>query len=76
MILSGRELTLSVILTTPGNTTVPAYVWTTWLTGGLTKGAAATVCYLLCLSPLIIGYSYLLNRSKRPQAAPNLGSAL
>jgi iron(III) transport system permease protein len=76
VILSGRELTLSVILTTPGNTTVPAYVWTTWLTGGLTKGAAATVCYLLCLSPLIIGYSYLLNRSKRPQAAPNLGSAL
>ena len=76
VILSGRELTLSVILTTPGNTTVPAYVWVTWLTGGLTRGAAATVCYLLCLAPLIIGYSYLLNRSKRAAAAPNLGSAL
>ena len=76
VILSGRELTLSVILTTPGNTTVPAYVWVTWLTGGLTRGAAATVCYLLCLAPLIIGYSYLLNRSKHAAAAPNLGSAL
>jgi len=65
VILAGRELTLSVMLTTPGNTTVPAFVWSTWLNGGLTRGAAATVCYLLCLAPLIIGYSYLLNRTRQ-----------
>jgi len=68
VILAGRELTLAVLLTTPGNTTVPAFVWITWLNGGLTLGAAATVCYLLCLSPLIVGYSYLLNRTRRAGA--------
>ncbi|HXP92306.1 MAG TPA: iron ABC transporter permease [Candidatus Binatia bacterium] len=68
VILSGRELTLSVMLTTPGNTTVPAFVWTNWLTGGLTRGAAVTICYLLCLSPLIVGYSYLMNRTKQSPA--------
>lgn len=75
VILAGRELTLAVLLTTPGNVTVPSFVWITWLNGGLTRGAAATVCYLLCLSPLLIAYSYLLNRT-RTANAPALGSAV
>lgn len=75
VILAGRELTLAVLLTTPGNMTVPSFVWITWLNGGLTRGAAATVCYLLCLSPLLIAYSYLLNRT-RTANAPALGSAV
>jgi iron(III) transport system permease protein len=69
VILAGRELTLAVLLTTPGNTTVPAFVWITWLNGSLTRGAAATVCYLICLSPLIVGYSFLLNRTRRSSTA-------
>ena len=73
VILAGRELTLAVLLTTPGNTTVPAFVWITWLNGGLTRGAAATVCYLICLSPLIIGYSFLLNRTRR-SSSTSVGS--
>lgn len=68
VILSGRELTLSVLLTTPGNMTEPSFVWITWLNGGLTRGAAATVCYLACLSPLLIAYSYLLNRTRNGNA--------
>jgi iron(III) transport system permease protein len=75
VILSGRELTLSVLLTTPGNMTVPSFVWITWLNGGLTRGAAATVCYLACLSPLLIAYSYLLNRTRTTGTAA-LGSAV
>jgi len=75
VILAGRELTLAVLLTTPGNMTVPSFVWITWLNGGLTRGAAATVCYLVCLSPLLIGYSYLLNRT-RTANAPALGTAV
>jgi iron(III) transport system permease protein len=74
VILAGRELTLAVLLTTPGNMTVPSFVWITWLNGGLTRGAAATVCYLICLSPLLVAYSYLLNRTRATNATV-LGSA-
>jgi len=75
VILAGRELTLAVLLTTPGNMTVPSFVWITWLNGGLTRGAAATVCYLICLSPLLVAYSYLLNRTRTTNATA-LGSAV
>jgi iron(III) transport system permease protein len=75
VILAGRELTLAVLLTTPGNMTVPSFVWITWLNGGLTRGAAATVCYLICLSPLLVAYSYLLNRTRSTNATA-LGSAV
>jgi iron(III) transport system permease protein len=63
VILTTRELTLTVILTTPGNTTVPAMIWNMWLAGDIGKSTAAVVCFVLGMMPLMLIYSVCLHRS-------------
>jgi len=52
-LLTFRELTLSVILTTPYNMTLPLVIWTTWLGGGLAQASALVVVMLALMIPLI-----------------------
>ncbi len=64
-ILTARELTLSVLLSTPGNVTLPVMIWNMWLSGGLGKASAALVVFLGCMLPLML--IYLLQ--SRPKAS-------
>jgi iron(III) transport system permease protein len=72
-ILTARELTLSVLLSTPGNMTLPVVIWSLWLNGGLGRASAALVCFLGCMLPLIAAYVFMLQRPatiarKKPEA--------
>ena len=55
-LLTFRELTLAVIMTTSGNVTFPVVVWTIWLGGGLAPASAVAVVMLLLMTPLIALY--------------------
>jgi iron(III) transport system permease protein len=46
-LLTVRELTLAVILTSRGNITLPVEIWNLWLGGGL-GNAAALACSWCC----------------------------
>ena len=41
-LLTYRELTVAVLLSTPNNTTLPVVVWSIWLNGGFPAAAAST----------------------------------
>jgi iron(III) transport system permease protein len=66
-ILTARELTLSILLSTPGNMTLPVAIWSLWLEGGLGQASAAIVCFLALMLPGIGIYVALLQRQ---QGAP------
>jgi iron(III) transport system permease protein len=66
-ILTARELTLSILLSTPGNMTLPVVIWSLWLEGGLGQASAAIVCFLALMLPGIGIYAVLLQRQ---QGAP------
>jgi iron(III) transport system permease protein len=66
-ILTARELTLSILLSTPGNMTLPVAIWSLWLEGGLGQASAAIVCFLALMLPGIGIYAVLLQRQ---QGAP------
>jgi iron(III) transport system permease protein len=55
-LLSIRELTLAVLMTTSGNITFPVVVWSMWLGGGLAPASALAVVMLVCMTPLIALY--------------------
>jgi iron(III) transport system permease protein len=61
-LLTFRELTLSVILTTPRNMTLPVVVWTTWLGGGLAQASALVVVTLVLMIPLMALFWFLAGR--------------
>jgi iron(III) transport system permease protein len=63
-ILTARELTLSILLSTPGNMTLPVVIWSLWLEGGLGKASAAIVCFLALMLPGIVVYVALLQRQQ------------
>jgi iron(III) transport system permease protein len=67
-ILTARELTLSILLSTPGNITLPVLIWSQWSAGGLGRAAAALVCFLAGMLPLI-GLYLLLMRPRRAATA-------
>ena len=69
-ILTARELTLSVLLTTPGNTTLPVVIWSLWSSGGLGRASAALVCFLGCMLPLMLIYLLLLRPRAQARLAP------
>jgi len=64
-ILTLRELTIAVILTTPRNITLPVVVWTQWANGGLAKAAACAVLFLLLAAPLIGVTVFAMQRAER-----------
>jgi iron(III) transport system permease protein len=55
-LLTFRELTLAVIMTTSTNVTFPVVVWTIWLGGGLAPASAVAVVMLALMTPLIALY--------------------
>jgi iron(III) transport system permease protein len=55
-LLTFRELTLAVILSTGDNLTFPVVVWDLWLGGGLGQASALAVVMLLMMTPLIAAY--------------------
>ena len=61
-LLTYRELTLSVILTTPRNMTLPLVVWTTFLGGGLAQASALIVVMLAFMLPLMALYWFIAGR--------------
>ena len=61
--LTARELTLAVLLSTPGNMTLPVVIWSLWLNGGLGRASAALVCFLGLMLPLMAVY-LLLNAGR------------
>jgi iron(III) transport system permease protein len=76
-ILTARELTLSVLLSTPGNTTLPVVIWSIWLNGGLARASAALVCFIAAVLPFMALYVVLLQRPRqRRESAVEPGSAL
>jgi iron(III) transport system permease protein len=60
-LLTFRELTLAVLLTTRDNITLPVVIWSLWLGGGL-GDAAAVALVMLCLMAPIIAIYWLVAR--------------
>jgi iron(III) transport system permease protein len=61
-LLTFRELTLAVILSTSDNVTLPIVVWTSWLGGGLGQASALAVVTLLMMTPMIAIYWFFARR--------------
>jgi iron(III) transport system permease protein len=77
-ILTARELTLSVLLSTPSNTTFPVVIWSIWNSGGLARASAALVCFMLAILPLMLLYIFALQGPKTAaisQPALDIGRA-
>jgi iron(III) transport system permease protein len=55
-LLTFRELTLAVILTTRDNITLPVVVWSLWNASGFGQAAAITLILIALMVPLIILY--------------------
>ncbi len=55
-LLTFRELTLAVILTTRDNVTLPVVVWSLWNASGFGQAAAITLILIALMLPLIILY--------------------
>jgi iron(III) transport system permease protein len=74
-ILTARELTLSILLSTPGNMTLPVVIWSLWLEGGLGQASAAIVCFLALMLPGIGVYVALLQRQEGGLGSRSLATA-
>ena len=61
-LLTVRELTLAVILSTADNLTFPVVVWSLWLGGGLGQASALAVVMLAGMTPMIALYWLLARR--------------
>jgi iron(III) transport system permease protein len=61
-LLTFRELTLAVILSTADNITFPVLVWGLWLGGGLGQASALALVMLLMMTPLIFIYWFFARR--------------
>jgi len=61
-LLTFRELTLAVLLTTRANITLPVVVWSLWLSGQIGRGAALTLLMLALLMPFIALYWVVAGR--------------
>jgi len=61
-LLTFRELTLAVILSTADNLTFPVVVWDLWLGGGLGQASALAIVMLLIMTPMIAVYWFFARR--------------
>jgi iron(III) transport system permease protein len=61
-LLTVRELTLAVLLTTRANITLPVVVWSLWQSGQIGRGAALTLLMLALLIPFIALYWLVAGR--------------
>jgi iron(III) transport system permease protein len=55
-LLTFRELTLAVILSTRDNLTLPVVVWNSWIAGGFGAAAALTLVLIALMLPLVALY--------------------
>jgi len=62
-LLTYRELTLAIILSTPDNITLPVVVWSIWLQGGLGQASAVTIIMLAFLLPIIAIFWLVVRRT-------------
>jgi iron(III) transport system permease protein len=62
-LLTFRELTLAVLLTTRDNLTLPVVVWSIWQDGGFGKAAAITLLLMALMVPLIALYWWVMRRT-------------
>ncbi len=61
-LLTFRELTLAVILSSSGNMTLPVVIWSLWVGGGLGQASALAVIMLAAMVPLIAAYWMIARR--------------
>jgi iron(III) transport system permease protein len=61
-LLTFRELTLAVILSTPNNVTLPVVVWSQWEAGGMAQSSAIAVVMLAIMSILVTIYWVVAGR--------------
>jgi iron(III) transport system permease protein len=64
-ILTARELTLSVLLSTPNNMTLPVVIWSIWSNGGFARASAALVCFIAAVLPFMALYVVVLQWPSR-----------
>jgi iron(III) transport system permease protein len=62
-LLTFRELTLAVLLTTRDNITLPVVIWSLWLGGGLGDAAAVALLMLCGMIPIIALYWLVARKS-------------
>jgi iron(III) transport system permease protein len=62
-LITFRELTLAVILTTRDNITLPVVVWSMWQAGGFGQAAAITLLLMLHMVPLIALYWWAMRKT-------------
>ena len=68
-LLTFRELTLAVLLTTRDNLTLPVVVWSFWQDGAFGRAAAITVLLMAMMVPLIALYWWAMRRTGLRQGA-------
>ena len=61
-LLTFRELTLAVMLTTRDNLTMPVLLWSVWTSNGLGASAAITLLLMAMMIPLIVLYWWLARK--------------
>ena len=61
-LLTFRELTLAVMLTTRDNLTMPVLLWNVWTSNGLGASAAITLLLMAMMIPLIVLYWWLARK--------------
>ena len=61
-LLTFRELTLAVLLTSRDNITLPVVIWSIWTGGGVGPSAALSLIMLSLMIPVVILYWYFSNR--------------
>lgn len=67
-LLTYRELTLAVVLSTRDNLTLPIVVWNAWFSGGFGSAAALTLILMSMMVPLVALYWWLVRRTGLRQA--------
>jgi iron(III) transport system permease protein len=55
-LLTARELTLAVVLTSRDSVTLPVVVWGLWLSGGTGDAAAVALLTLVVMAPFVALY--------------------
>ncbi|OGA44125.1 MAG: hypothetical protein A3G25_15280 [Betaproteobacteria bacterium RIFCSPLOWO2_12_FULL_63_13] len=61
-LLTFRELTLAVILSSSSNTTLPVVIWSLWLGGGLGQASAMAIIMLTLMVPIVAVYWVVARR--------------
>jgi len=61
-LMTYRELTLAVILTSSGNITFPVVIWSLWLGGGLGQASALAMVMLFLMVPITAVYWMVARR--------------